>query len=205
MTGGGREHFDCQHNIFKALFFKIVMKELPQSFFASDALTVARGLLGKIISVNGMQARIVETEAYGRDPASHAYKRTERSALMYDTHGHVYVYLIYGMYWCLNFTSDKNEAGAVLIRAAEPLSGIEKMKQHRNTEKISNLCSGPGKLCLALVIDKQYNGLKLGKEMRVFDDGFKIGKVATSSRIGIKDALDLQWRFFLDGNEHVSK
>ncbi len=181
------------------------MKELPSTFFARDTLTVAQKLLGKIISINGMQARIVETEAYGRDPASHAYIRTERSRLMYNTHGHAYVYLIYGMYWCLNVTSDKNEAGAVLIRAVEPLSGIEKMKQHRKTEKISNLCSGPGKLCLALGIDKKYNGLKLGKEMKVFDDGFKIGKVAASSRIGIKDALDLQWRFFIEGNEYVSR
>jgi len=181
------------------------MKELSQAFFARDTVTVAKQLLGKIISVNGMQARIVETEAYGRDPASHAYTRTDRSALMYDTHGHVYVYLIYGMYWCLNFTSAQDEAGAVLIRAVEPLAGIEKMQQNRQTEKISNLCSGPGKLCLALGIDKKYNGLKLGTEMKILDDGFKVGKVAASSRIGIKDALDLQWRFFLDDNQFVSK
>jgi len=180
------------------------MKEIPQSFFAQDTVTVAQELLGKIISINGMQVRIVETEAYGRDPASHAYRKTERSALMYDTHGHVYVYLIYGMYWCLNFTSDQKDAGAVLIRAVEPLTGIEKMKKNRKTDKITNLCSGPGKLCLALGIDRKYNSLKLGKEMRVFDGGFKVGKVAASSRIGIKDALDLQWRFFLEGNEFVS-
>ena len=181
------------------------MKELPLDFFARDSVTVAQDILGKIISINGMLARIVETEAYGRDPASHAYTRTERSALMYDTHGHVYAYLIYGMYWCLNFTSDKKEAGAVLIRAVEPLTGIEKMKQNRNTDKIQNLCSGPGKLCLALGIDKKYNGLKLGKEIKVFDDGHKVEKISNSSRIGIKDALDLQWRFFVEGNDFVSK
>src|SRR3989344_4172869 len=171
------------------------MKELSSSFFTLDTVTVAQKLLGKVISVDGMQARIVETEAYGRDPASHAYTRTERSALMYDTHGHVYVYLIYGMHWCLNFTSDKNEAGAVLIRAVEPLTGIEKMKESRKIEKIIDLCSGPGKLCLALGIDKKYNGLKIGKEMKLFDDGFTVGKISCSSRIGIKDASDLQWRF----------
>ncbi|MDO8511531.1 MAG: DNA-3-methyladenine glycosylase [Nanoarchaeota archaeon] len=181
------------------------MKELSSSFFARDTVTVAQELLGKIISVDGIQARIVETEAYGRDSASHAYTRTERSALMYDTHGHVYVYLIYGMYWCLNFTCDKNEAGAVLIRAVEPLTGIETMKKKRKTENIANLCSGPGKLCLALGIDKKYNGLKIGKEIKVFDDGFKVSKIATSSRIGIKDALDLQWRFFIEGNGYISK
>ena len=181
------------------------MKELPQVFFARDTLTVAQELLGKIISVNGMQARIVETEAYGRDPASHAYTKTDRSRLMYDTHGHVYVYLIYGRYWCLNFTSDKDEAGAVLIRAVEPLSGIEEMKKNRKTELLLNLCSGPGKLCAALGVDKHYNGLKIGKEMQIFDDGFAVSRIATNSRIGIKDALDLQWRFFIEGNEYVSK
>ncbi|MEK6809534.1 MAG: DNA-3-methyladenine glycosylase [Nanoarchaeota archaeon] len=181
------------------------MKPLQASFFARDTVIVAQELLGKIISIDDMQARIVETEAYGRDQASHAYNRTERSALMYDTHGHVYVYLIYGMYWCLNLTSDKDDAGAVLIRAAEPLIGVEKMKKRRNTEKIMDICSGPGKLCSALGIDKRYNGLKIGKEIKIFDDGFKVGKILTSSRIGIKDALDLQWRFFIEGNEYVSK
>ena len=181
------------------------MKPLPASFFARDTVMVAQELLGKIIFANGMQARIVETEAYGRDPASHAYNRTERSALMYDTHGHVYVYMIYGMYWCLNFTSDKDDAGAVLVRAVEPLTGIENMKKRRNTEKITDLCSGPGKLCSALGIDKRYNGSKIGKEIKVFDDGFKAEKILTSSRIGIKDALDLQWRFFIKGNGYVSK
>ncbi len=181
------------------------MKGIPPSFFARETVTVAQELLGKIISVNGMQARIVETEAYGRDPASHAYTKTERSALMYDTHGHAYVYLIYGMYWCLNFTTDKKEAGAVLIRAVEPLTGIEKMKNNRKTEKITNLCSGPGKLCQAMGIDKNYNGLRLGKEIKVCDDGFNVRKIASSSRIGIKDALDLQWRFFIESNGFVSK
>ena len=181
------------------------MKELAQSFFARDTVTVAQELLGKIISINGMQTRIVETEAYGRDQASHAYTRTERSALMYDTHGYVYVYLIYGMYWCLNFTSNKDEAGAALIRAVEPLSGMEKMKKNRNAEKITDLCSGPGKLCSALQIDKRHNGLKIGKEIKVLDDNFKVGKIVSSSRIGIKDALELPWRFFIQDNEYVSK
>ena len=151
------------------------MKKLPHSFFARDTVTVAKELLGKIIYVNGMQARIVETEAYGRDPASHAHIRTERSKLMFDTYGQVYVYLIYGMYWCLNFTTDKNDAGAVLVRAAEPLSGVKSMKKNRKISDLHNLCS-IGKLCSALGIDKKFNGLKLGKEMAVFDDDFKIQK-----------------------------
>ena len=182
-----------------------MMKPLPQSFFGRNTVDVAQDLLGKIISVNGMQARIIETEAYGRDPASHAFKKTERSKIMFDTHGHVYVYLIYGMYECLNFTTEKNEAGAVLIRAVEPLRGIKKMEKNRQTEKIDNLCSGPGKLCQALDITRDFNGLKLGKEVKVYDDGFEVKKIATSSRIGIKDALDLQWRFYIEGNEFVSR
>lgn len=181
------------------------MKQLPSSFFAKDTVTVAQELLGKIISVNGCHARIVETEAYGTDPASHAYTKTERSRLMYDTYGHVYVYLIYGMYYCINFTTGKNRPGAVLIRAVEPLSGIEHMKKRRKTGDLLNLCSGPGKLCQALGIDKNVNGLPLGKIVAVYDDGFKIGKIEQSSRIGIKDALDLQWRFFVAGNGFVSK
>ena len=152
-----------------------------------------------------MQARIVETEAYGRDQASHAFKRTERSKIMFDTHGHVYVYLIYGMYACLNFTTEKKEAGAVLIRAVEPLQGIELMKKNRKIEKIENLCSGPGKLCQALNITRKLNGLKLGQEIKVYDDGFQVNNIRTSSRIGIKDALDLQWRFYIEGNEFVSR
>ncbi len=180
------------------------MKQLPASFFERETVKVAKELLGKIISVNGMKGRIVETEAYGRDQASHAFKKTERSSLMFDTHGHVYVYLIYGMYNCLNFTTDSDGAGAVLIRAVEPLSGIKEMERRRTTSDVYNLCSGPGKLCSALGIDKNFNGLKLGKEIAVYDDGFK-ADVETSSRIGIKDALDLQWRFFVEGNEFVSK
>lgn len=182
------------------------MTPLPSSFFNRDTVTVAQELLGKVISVNGCKARIVETEAYGKDPASHAFTRTERSALMFDTYGHVYVYLIYGVYNCINFTTEKvGEPGAVLIRAVEPLNKLEELKKRRKTDKVSNLCSGPGKLCSALGIDKTHNGLKLGKEVKVFDDGFGVGKIGSSSRIGIKDALDLPWRFFIEGNEWVSK
>lgn len=180
--------------------------KLPAAFFAKNTVDVAKGLLGKIIMVNGCSVRIVETEAYGKDPASHAFTRTERSAIMYDTFGHVYVYLIYGMYYCVNFTTEAvGEPGAVLIRAAEPLTGLEEMQQRRKTGDIRNLCSGPGKLCQALGIEKKHNGLPLGKEVKVKADSFRVGKIGTSSRIGISDALHLQWRFFIEGNEFVSR
>ncbi|MBT3451523.1 DNA-3-methyladenine glycosylase, partial [archaeon] len=151
---------------------------------------------------------IVETEAYGKDPASHAFKRTERSAIMFDTYGHVYVYLIYGMYNCINFTTEKETVpGAVLIRAVEPLNEIELIKQRRKTNKKDNLCSGPGKLCQAFDIDKRYNNLVIGNEIKIYDDKFKLNhfKIGQSSRIGIKDALHLEWRFYIIDNEHVSK
>src|SRR3989344_262448 len=181
------------------------MKQLSPTFFARDTMNVAKELLGKILLVNGFKARIVETEAYKDDPASHAYTKTERSALMYDTHGHVYVYLIYGMYNCLNFTTEKNNPGAVLIRAVEPLNKLETLKQIRNTNKLTNLCSGPGKLCQALGIDRTMNGLRLGRNIKIYDDNHSVKKISSSSRIGIKDAQELPWRFYLSDNEYVSK
>lgn len=187
------------------------MKQLSKSFFARDTVQVAKDLLGKIISVNGFLGRIVETEAYIEgDPASHCFTRTPRSEIMFDTYGHVYVYLIYGMYRCLNFTTDKERGGAVLIRAVEPLNNIELLKDARGTGNILNLCSGPGKLCQAFGIDREFNGLILGeksenRKVTVFDDGFVPLSIGTSSRVGITKAVDLQWRFFIEGNEFVSK
>ncbi len=182
------------------------MHPVPSSFFARDTVTVAKELLGKVLLVGNCSGRIVETEAYGKDPASHAFTRTERSALMYDTYGYVYVYLIYGMYHCINFTTEKpGNPGAVLIRAIEPLEGIPLMKKRRKTELINNLCSGPGKLCEALLIHKKHNGKELGNEVKLFDDDFLPKKVGSSSRVGIRDALALQWRVVIEGNEFVSK
>lgn len=181
------------------------MKSLSPSFFARDTVEVARELLGKIIEINGVSGRIVETEAYKRDPASHAYTMTERSKIMFETYGHVYVYLIYGMYHCLNFTTEKDDAGAVLIRAVEPLTGITEMKQRRTSEKLTNLCSGPGKLCQALAIDKNHDGQEIGKDIKVYDDNYVLGKIVHSPRIGITQSKELLWRFYFDGNTFVSK
>ncbi len=158
------------------------MQPLPPSFFAQDTLTVAKQLLGKIIEVNGFRGRIIETEAYKQDKASHARTRTERSALMHDTHGYVYVYIIYGIYHCLNFTSS-TEPGAVLIRAVEPL----------NT---SGKTDGPGKLCREFNITKQqHNGTLVGDTISVFDDGYIAKTIQETPRIGIKEDTYLLWRF----------
>src|SRR3989338_2843689 len=148
------------------------MQKITSAFFARDTVIVAQELVGKIISKDGFLARIVETEAYKKDPASHAFTRTERSALMYDTYSHIYVYLIYGVHYCLNFTTEKDDAGAVLIRAVQPLNKIDDLKKRRSTDSIKNLCNGPGKLCQALQITKKDNGQPVGKSIAVFDDDF---------------------------------
>ncbi|NQV91098.1 DNA-3-methyladenine glycosylase [Candidatus Woesearchaeota archaeon] len=181
------------------------MQQLPKAFFAQNTVVVARDLLGKVLDINGMKGRIVETEAYCSDKASHAYKKTDRSALMFDTHGHVYVYMIYGMHHCLNITTDKDNAGAVLIRAVEPLSNLTVMKIRRQTHVEENLCSGPGKLCQSFLVDTRFNGQELGDDVKIYDDSFIPKKRIQTTRIGIKEDVDLPWRFYLDGNVHVSR
>lgn len=178
-------------------------KVITKQYFARETLLVARSLIGAILTCGPCSGRIVEVEAYTDDAASHGHHRTERSALMHDTFGHVYVYFIYGMYHCLNFTTDKHNTGAVLIRALEPLSGIELMQQRRKTHSLRKLCSGPGKLCQALAIDLSYNGAPIGAQISL-REGSNNG-VASSSRIGIKKAIDLEWRFFETNSPFVSR
>ncbi|MGV8168585.1 MAG: DNA-3-methyladenine glycosylase [Candidatus Nanoarchaeia archaeon] len=152
------------------------MKPLHKEFFNRDTLIVAKELVGKILQVSKIRARIIEVEAYKQDKASHARTLTNRSKIMYDTYGHVYVYFIYGMYYCLNITTD-SKPGAVLIRALD-LEG----------------CDGPGKLCKTLKITKKDNGLALGKKFKILDDGYK-PKIKRTERIGIKHDKHLKWRF----------
>lgn len=170
------------------------MKALPPSFFARDTVIVAKDLLGKVIAVNGVRGRIIETEAYKQDKASHAYKRTERSALMFDTYGHVYVYLIYGMYYCLNFTTEKEGVGAVLIRAVTPLA------EEKNASGVGrSIGTGPGKLSLLFGITKeQFNGTKIGDKLKVLDDGYTVAKIIVTPRIGITQDTHLLWRFVVN-------
>ena len=183
------------------------MKQIPMKFFDRDALVVAKGLLGSVVSFNGCSGMIVETEAYKDDDPSHAASKTPRSAIMYDTSGHWYVYFIYGMYHCVNVTTNGNEEpGAVLIRALKPLDGISKMEKRRKTSDVHNLCSGPGKLCQALSIDKKLNGSPVNKLMKVFEGKRFRGKdIVVSKRIGIKEDEPLDWRFSLKGNSFVSR
>lgn len=197
------------------------MKKLPREFYTrTDTLQIARELLGKTLVVpdgNGVRVsgKIVETEAYlGEiDKAAHSFagRRTARNETTYDIGGKVYVFFIYGMYWQLNFvTNSINAPHVVLIRAVEPLEGIEIMRERRGTMKDQNLTSGPGKLCIAFGIDRSYNGEDLLNERIWIENGENLDEnlIVTGKRIGIdyaQEFADMPWRFWILGNKFVSK
>lgn len=182
------------------------MKRLPQSWFIQDAVTLAPLLLGKIIRLGDLAGRIVEVEAYTTDPASHAHKITPRSQGMWDTYGHWYVYFTYGMHYCMNVTTNKGGAGAILIRAAEPLSGTEIMKERRGTTDIRALCSGPAKLCQAFGVTKEHNGLPLSENFGIYDaPPIPPAEIVTATRIGIKKSVELPWRFYIKDSPFISR
>ena len=178
-------------------------RELTPAYFAQPTLRVAPRLIGKLLAVGDCVGRIVEVEAYTDDPASHGHRRTARSNIMHDTYGMVYVYFIYGMYHCLNFTTDRRDAGAVLIRAVEPLAGIELMQRRRRVDAPHSLCNGPGKLCAAFGVTAQFNWTMIGDQVRLFAG--RAGVIASSPRIGITKATELHWRFYEVGNRYVGR
>lgn len=186
---------------------------LPQSFYNRPCVQVARGLLGKILvhAANGSacSGRIVETEAYLAvdDPACHAWRgRTARNSVMFGEPGIAYVYFCYGNHWLMNAVAEQAGCGAaVLIRAAEPLDGIECMRGRRGVKKDTDLTSGPGKLCAALNITGNENGLPLfNGDLRICDDGFSYPEIKVSSRIGINVGTDIETRYYVPGNPFVS-
>ncbi len=194
------------------------MKKLLREFYTRDANILARELLGKILvhsSLDGITSGlIVETEAYKgpEDKAAHSYnnKRTSRTEIMFADGGFAYVYMIYGMYSCFNVTA--NFAGkpeAVLIRALEPIEGLELMMTRRKTRNKINLCNGPGKLCAAMGITRENYGDDLcGEKLFILDDERRDFCVKTSPRINIdyaEEYKNLLWRYFIDGNIYVSK
>lgn len=188
--------------------------KLRRRFFAQPTLQVARKLLGKylVLKQNGtlLSGKIVETEAYvGKDdPASHAFGRiTPRNQIMYGPPGYAYIYFIYGNYFCLNFVTGKEGfPAAVLIRAIEPIDGIEKMSKNRGSVTRENLTNGPGKLCQALGIDKGFNGWDItSNSLFVEDRNDKVDQIENSKRIGINQGTDKKWRFYIAKNSYVSK
>ena len=199
---------------------------LGKDFFRRDARIVAKDLLGKVLvrNYNGniLKGKIVETEAYiGRiDKASHAYggRKTNRTITLYSEAGTSYVYSIYGMYYCFNtITGEEGEAEGVLIRALEPLEGLDTISINRfkrpfeelSKKQVLNLTSGPGKLCIAFTIDKDINKASLFTEdIHICNGDNKEFEVVESKRIGIdyaEEAKDFLWRYYIKGNDFVSK
>lgn len=180
------------------------MQALENSFFARDTVTVARELIGATMIVGRCRCRIVETEAYTTDAASHSVTRRHKATIMRDTFAHIYVYKIYGVHYCLNFTTESDGVGAVLIRAAEPLAGLEKMAERRGNNDIKMLLNGPGRLCQALGIDAAWNGRPLGREIKLMA-AEAAPPIVAGPRIGITQATELEWRFCLRGSPFVSR
>jgi len=187
---------------------------LPKSFYERDPAVVARELLGNILVVKDnemLKGRIVETEAYYglSDPASRAFKgKTKLSRWMWEDAGSTFVYMVHG-YWLFNIiTERKGKPSGVLIRAVEPLEGLEHMMKRRKTDNVKNLTSGPGKLTISFNISGNDNGLKVyNKNSRILveecnDKNFRIG---TSGRIGVREDLQEHLRFFVEGNKFVSR
>lgn len=191
----------------------------PREFYERNTLEVARDLLGKLLvrelpAGGRLSLRIVETEAYigENDKACHASKgMTARNSVMFGEPGHAYVYLIYGMYNCLNLVTEKNGfPAAVLIRAGEPVEGIEIMASLRkNAKKPQDIASGPGKLCSAMDITRVLNGADVCKKGALYvEDGPAVKDIVACPRIGVdyagEDALK-PWRFYEKCNSCVSK
>lgn len=195
------------------------MRKLPRTFYLYDTVTVARALLGCVLwrrldDGELLAARIVETEAYlgANDMASHARRglRSERNASMYLEGGHAYVYFTYGMHFCLNVvTQEQDLAEAVLLRGAVPLRGIESMRERRpKAKKEWELMNGPGKICMAMDIDRKLDGESLrGDTLWIAPRDVNVDDIAVSPRIGIDNSGDAAaWplRFFVRGNRNVS-
>jgi DNA-3-methyladenine glycosylase len=181
---------------------------LRRDFFARSVHEVAPDLVGVTLLVDGVGGRIVEVEAYDReDPASHGHRgRTARNEAMFGPPGHAYVYRSYGIHWCLNLVC--GEVGvpeAVLIRALEPTAGLEEQRRRRGVEDERALCSGPGKLCQALGITREHDGLPLDVPPFRLDERREVPKIATGPRIGITRATELSWRYVDANSPFVSR
>lgn len=189
---------------------------IQQDFYLEPTLQVTRGLLGAILETNidGKKTSgiIVETEAYlsTGDPACHASKGvTKRNREMFNNGGIAYIYFIYGMHYCFNVVTEAKDSGcAVLIRGIEPLDGIEIMQERRKITTTTDLTNGPGKICSAFGINIHHNGAELfGNSGITIYQGKEISQsmIKTSSRIGISQGGELQYRYFIKDNRFVSK
>ena len=187
---------------------------LPLSFYARDTVPVARELLGKVLvhnSAEGLTAGLIaETEAYIQgDPACHAYRgMTPRNRAMFGPPGRAYIYFTYGMHHCFNVVTAAPGIGeAVLIRALEPLEGIDIMRKRRGRQRLRELCSGPARLVQAMGLEPAMYGHDLTEEPLVLINWTPVSEeeVAVTTRVGISSGADLPLRFYLRGNEYISK
>jgi len=199
---------------------------MQRSDLEGDPVAVAPWLLNKVLVCGGRSGRIVEVEAYhgANDAASHAYRGpTPRTGVMFGPAGFLYVYFTYGMHWCANVVcGPEGEAAAVLIRALAPLTGLEEMRADRPAARFDrDLCSGPAKLCQALGITGSDNGADLlapargrsgprrshgGAPVRLLDDGTPPPRrPGRGTRIGIREATEKRWRFWVPGDPSVSR
>ncbi len=197
------------------------LPKLNRKFYTRDVLYVAQNLLGKILVKNTdgriYAGKIVEVEAYDGtfDEAAHTFiGKTKRNEIMFGEGGYFYVYFTYGAHFCCNVVTGVRDIGtAVLLRAVEPLLGIEEMARNRfghnlvNEKEKFNLTSGPGKLCKAFDINKQQNKIDLtGNEIFILNQKkVSSNKIITTKRIGIKKSVDLPWRFYIKDNPYVSR
>lgn len=195
-------------------------RTLPRSFYRRDSRVVAPELLNKVLrlSVDGappLVARIVEVEAYAgaEDPGSHGYRgETPRTRTMFGRAGHLYVYFTYGMHWCANAVcGEVGASSAVLLRAAAPLDGLDRLRANRGVaaRRDRDLCSGPAKLCQAFGIDRAFDGADLvvgDRGVRIVDDGTPPPATpVVTRRIGLSAGVEHEWRWFVADDPNVSR
>ena len=181
---------------------------IDRRFFARSVHDVAPELVGATLLFADAGGLIVEVEAYDHeDPAAHGYRgKTPRNASMFGPPGHAYVYRSYGIHWCLNFVcEEEGVAAAVLVRALEPTHGLDEMRERRRVEDVRKLCSGPGKLCQALGITRDHDGLPLDRRPFELRARERDVEVARGPRIGITLAAEVPWRYGLAGSPFLSR
>jgi DNA-3-methyladenine glycosylase len=181
---------------------------LRAAFFARSVQDVAPELVGAELYVDGVGGRIVEVEAYDHDdPAAHGFGgRTERNASMFGPAGRAYVYRSYGVHWCLNFVCEREGVpSAVLVRALEPLAVLDPIPERRGVADDRLLCSGPGRLCQALGVTREHDGLRLDRAPFELVAAAEPVEVAAGVRIGITKAAEQAWRYGLAGSRFLSR
>jgi DNA-3-methyladenine glycosylase len=169
---------------------------------------VAPELIGGLLLVDGVGGIVVEVEAYdAEDPAAHGFRgRTPRNASMFGPPGRAYVYRSYGIHWCLNLVcAEEGRAEAVLVRALEPTHGLDEMRRRRSLDADRLLCSGPGRLCRAIGITREHDGLALDEPPFELRAGEAPVEVAAGRRIGITRAAERPWRYVLAGSRYLSR